>query len=79
MRNYCLWYIYIIPTVLRSNKIFKVCCFRVKNHQAHQTQKKVVEIIQEYLNLIKYSTFYPVSVVERKKLTRPVIFASFSR
>lgn len=58
MHNYCLWYIYIIPTVLRSNKIFKYVVSELKNHQAHQTQKKVVEIIQDYLNLIKYSTYF---------------------
>lgn len=56
-----------------------LCPIELKNHQAHQTQKKVVENIQEYLNLIKFSTFYPVSVVERKKRTRPVIVARFSR
>lgn len=60
-------------------KFLKYVVSELKNHQVHQTQKKVVENIQEYLNLIKYSTFYPVSVVERKKRTRPVIVASFSR
>lgn len=30
----------------------------LKNHQAYQTQKKVVENIQEYLNLIKHSTYF---------------------
>lgn len=41
-----------------QHRILKYVVSEFKNHQAHQTQKKVVENIQEYLNLIKYSTYF---------------------
>lgn len=52
MRNYCLWYIYIIPTVLRSNKIFKVCCVRVEKSSSPSDTK---EGCRKYSGISKFN------------------------